>query len=71
MSLEDKKGMNDLMQRSLKHIQMLATFDKYKLLLLYDNNHYIYMLFITLCAELIGPSPRPANPLTDQATCVN
>jgi hypothetical protein len=46
MSLEDKKGMNDLMQRSLKHIQMLATFDKYKLLLLYDNNHYIYIYAI-------------------------
>jgi hypothetical protein len=29
---------------SLKHIQMLTTFDKYNLLLLYDNNHYIYIL---------------------------
>jgi hypothetical protein len=28
----------------LKQIQMLITFDKYNLLLLYDNNHYIYIL---------------------------
>jgi hypothetical protein len=32
------------MHVSLKQIQMLMTFDKYNLLLLYDNNHYIYML---------------------------
>jgi hypothetical protein len=32
--LEDKKGMNDLMHVSLKQIQLLMTFDKYKLLLL-------------------------------------
>jgi hypothetical protein len=31
------------MHMSLKHIQMMMTFDKYKLLLLYDNNHYIYL----------------------------
>jgi hypothetical protein len=43
MSLKDKEGMNDLMHVSLKQIQMLMTFDKYKLLLLYDNNHYIYI----------------------------
>jgi hypothetical protein len=30
------------MHVSLKQIQMLTTFDKYKLLLLYDNNQYIY-----------------------------
>jgi hypothetical protein len=34
--------MNDLMHMSLKQIQILTTFDKYNLLLLYDNNHYIY-----------------------------
>jgi hypothetical protein len=28
----------------LKQIQMLTAFDKYNLLLLYDNNHYIYIL---------------------------
>jgi hypothetical protein len=28
----------------LKQIQMLMTFDKYNLLLLYENNHYIYIL---------------------------
>jgi hypothetical protein len=28
----------------LKQIQMLMTFNKYNLLLLYDNNHYIYIL---------------------------
>jgi hypothetical protein len=28
----------------LKQIQMLTTFDKYNLLLLYENNHYIYIL---------------------------
>jgi hypothetical protein len=32
--LEDKKGMNDLMHVSVKQIQLLMTFDKYKLLLL-------------------------------------
>jgi hypothetical protein len=36
--------MNDLMHMSLKQIQMLTAFDKYNLLLLYDNNHYIYIL---------------------------
>jgi hypothetical protein len=36
--------MNDLMHVSLKQIQMLMTFDKYNLLLLYDNNHYVYIL---------------------------
>jgi hypothetical protein len=36
--------MNDLMHVLLKQIQMLTTFDKYNLLLLYDNNHYIYIL---------------------------
>jgi hypothetical protein len=34
--------MNNLIHVSLKQIQMLTTFDKYNLLLLYDNNHYIY-----------------------------
>jgi hypothetical protein len=34
--------MNDLMHMLLKQIQMLTTFDKHNLLLLYDNNHYIY-----------------------------
>jgi hypothetical protein len=32
------------MHVSLKQIQMLTTFDKYNLLLLYDKNHYIYIL---------------------------
>jgi hypothetical protein len=41
--LKDKKDVNNLMQMSLKQIHMLMTFDKYKLLLLYDNNHYIYI----------------------------
>jgi hypothetical protein len=36
--------MNELMHVSLKQIQMLMTFDRYNLLLLYDNNHYIYIL---------------------------
>jgi hypothetical protein len=27
----------------LKQIQMLTAFDKYNLLLLYNNNHYIYL----------------------------
>jgi hypothetical protein len=35
--------VNDLMHVSLKQIQMLMTFDKYNLLLLYDNNNYIYI----------------------------
>jgi hypothetical protein len=48
MSLKDKEGMNDLMHVSLKQIQMLMTFDKYKLLLLYDNNHYIYIYIYIL-----------------------
>jgi hypothetical protein len=39
---KNKKGMNDLMHGLLKQIQMLTTFNKYNLLLLYDNNHYIY-----------------------------
>jgi hypothetical protein len=43
-SLKNKKGVNDLMHMSLKQIQMLTTFDKYNVLLLYDNNHYIYIL---------------------------
>jgi hypothetical protein len=38
--------MNDLMHVSLKQIQMLVTFDKYNLLLLYDNNHYIYIYML-------------------------
>jgi hypothetical protein len=44
VSLKNKKVVNDLMHVSLKQIQILMTFDKYKLLLLYDNNHYIYIL---------------------------
>jgi hypothetical protein len=32
------------MHVSLKQIWMLTTFDKYNLLLLYDNNHYVYIL---------------------------
>jgi hypothetical protein len=32
------------MHTSLTQIQMLTTFDKYNLLLLYDNNRYIYIL---------------------------
>jgi hypothetical protein len=36
--------MNDLMHVSLKQIKMLTTFDRYNLLLLYDNSHYIYIL---------------------------
>jgi hypothetical protein len=36
--------VNDLMHMSLKQIQMLMTFDKYKLLFLYDNNHYVCVL---------------------------
>jgi hypothetical protein len=31
------------MHVSLKQIEMLMTFDKYKLLLLYNNNHYMYI----------------------------
>jgi hypothetical protein len=41
--LKKKKGVNDLIHVLLKQIQILTTFDKYKLLLLYDNNHYIYI----------------------------
>ncbi len=48
MSLKDKKGVNDLIHMSLKQIQMLATFYKYNLLLLYENNHYIY-IYICSC----------------------
>jgi hypothetical protein len=44
MSLKDKKGVNYLMHVLLKQIRMLTTFDMYMLLLLYDNNHYIYIL---------------------------
>jgi predicted metal-dependent phosphotriesterase family hydrolase len=44
VSLKNKKGMNDLMHVSLKQIQMLTNFDKYYLLLLYDNYYYIYIL---------------------------
>jgi hypothetical protein len=44
MSLKNNKGVNDLMHVLLKQIQMLMTFDKYNLLLLYNNNHYIYIL---------------------------
>jgi hypothetical protein len=36
------------MHMSPKHNQMLMTFDKYNLLLLYDNNHYIYMYIYIL-----------------------
>jgi hypothetical protein len=32
------------MHVSMKQIQMLMIFNKYNLLLLYDNNHYIYIL---------------------------
>jgi hypothetical protein len=35
--------VNNLIHVSLKQIEMLMTFDKYKLLLLYDNNHYMYI----------------------------
>jgi hypothetical protein len=45
---KNKKGVNDLMHMSLKQMQMLMTFDKYKLLLLYDNNLYIY-IYIEIC----------------------
>jgi hypothetical protein len=38
--------MNNLMHVSLKQIQMLTTFNKYILLLLYDNNHYIYIYIL-------------------------
>jgi hypothetical protein len=34
------------MHVSLKQIQMLTTFDKYNLLLLYNNNHYIYIYIL-------------------------
>jgi hypothetical protein len=40
---KNKKGVNDLMHMSLKQIQMLTIFYKYNVLLLYDNNHYIYL----------------------------
>jgi hypothetical protein len=53
MSLKDKEGMNDLMHVSLKQIQMLMTFDKYKLMLLYDNTHYIYIyIYIYIYLEI-------------------
>jgi hypothetical protein len=42
-SMKNNKGMNDIMHMSLKQILMLTTFDKYNILLLYDNNHYIYI----------------------------
>jgi hypothetical protein len=45
--------MNDLMHVSLKQIQMLMTFVKYNLLLLYDNNHYIYVCVCVLLKRLI------------------
>jgi hypothetical protein len=43
VSPKHKKGMNDLMHMSPRQIQMMITFDKYKLLLLYDNI-YLYVL---------------------------
>jgi hypothetical protein len=54
VSLKDKKGMNDLMHVSLKQIQMLMTFDKYKVLLLYDNNHYIYIYILKYVVKEIN-----------------
>jgi hypothetical protein len=48
VSLKDKKGVNNLMHVSLKQIEMLMTFDKYKLLLLYNNNHYMYIYIYIL-----------------------
>jgi hypothetical protein len=59
VSLKDKKGVNDLMHVSLNKIQMLTTFDKDKLLLLYDNNHCIYfvkeinILFFQMCIDVL------------------
>jgi hypothetical protein len=47
-SLKNKKGVNGLMHVSLKQIHMLTTFGKYNLLLLYDNNHYIY-IYLEIC----------------------
>jgi hypothetical protein len=46
--------MNDLMHVSLKQIQMLMTFDKYKVLLLYDNNHYIYIYILKYVVKEIN-----------------
>jgi hypothetical protein len=45
-----QEGVNDLMQVSLKQVQILTTFDKYKFLLLYDNNQYIYIyIYLEIC----------------------
>jgi hypothetical protein len=54
MSLKDKKCVNDLMHVLLKQIEMLTTFDKYKLLLLYDNNHYIYIYILKYVVKEIN-----------------
>jgi hypothetical protein len=52
VSLKDKKGVNNLVHVSLKQIEMLMTFDKYKLLLLYDNNHYTYIyIHLEICSQ--------------------
>jgi hypothetical protein len=52
VSLKDKKGVNNLVHVSLKQIEMLMTFDKYKLQLLYDNNHYMYIyIHLEICSQ--------------------
>jgi hypothetical protein len=54
VSLKNKKVVNDLVHVSLKQIQILMTFDKYKLLLLYDNNHYIYIYILKFVVKEIN-----------------
>jgi hypothetical protein len=54
VSLKDKKGVNDLMHVSLKQDQIQMAFDTYKLLLLYDNNHYIYIYILKYVVKEIN-----------------
>jgi hypothetical protein len=77
VSLKDKKSVNDLMHMSLKQIQMLTTFDKYKLLLLYDNNQYIYILKYVVkennllffkCVQMFGHNSKGKRKMSDSSS---
>jgi hypothetical protein len=52
--MKNKKGVNDLMHMSLKQIKMMTAFDKYNLLLLYKNNHYIYIYILKYVVQEIN-----------------
>jgi hypothetical protein len=77
VSLKDKKSVNDLMHMSLKQIQRLMTFDKYKLLLLYDNKQYIYILKYVVkennllffkCVQMFGHNSKGKRKMSDSSS---